>query len=92
MSFAARVSDATNHPGTITGPGVVTVLIKGLPAAVVGDTHACSMPPPTAHPPNPVIKGSASVLIGGRPAVRVGDTTACGAQIITGEPSVLIGG
>ena len=35
---AARVSDRTDHPGLIQGPGVTTVLINGLPAAVVGDT------------------------------------------------------
>jgi uncharacterized Zn-binding protein involved in type VI secretion len=86
---AARVSDPTAHPGVVTGPGIPTVLIAGLPAAVVGDMHTCSLPP---HPPTPFPKGSLTVLIGGRPALRVGDVSGCGAPIIVGAPTVLIGG
>lgn len=100
MPPAARVTDPTSHPqvfptptGIITGPGVATVLIGGLPAAVVGDQQACTLPPNLGGPhPSPVAKGSATVLIGGRPAVRVGDKTACGALILSGTPMVEIGG
>jgi uncharacterized Zn-binding protein involved in type VI secretion len=94
MPPAARVTDLTPHPGVITGPGVSTVLIGNLPAAVVGDLHTCSFPPPAGpHPPSPIVKGSSSVLIGGRPAARVGDLTGCGAAILPpGCPTVLIGG
>lgn len=92
MPFAARVLDPTAHPGLVTGPGVPTVLIGGLPAAVVGDLHTCSMPPPTGpHPPTPFPMGSVSVLIGGRPALRMGDMSGCGAPIIAGAPTVLVG-
>ena len=45
MPFAARVGDPTGHPGVIAGPGVPTVLVGGMPAAVMGDNHICSMPP-----------------------------------------------
>ena len=76
----------------IVGPGVANVLIGGLPAAVVGDLHACSFPPPPVHPPTPLVKGSATVLIGGRPAVRMGDLAGCGAPIVMGMPTVQIGG
>jgi uncharacterized Zn-binding protein involved in type VI secretion len=87
------VGDPTGHPGTIAGPGVPTVLIAGQPAAVVGDTHTCAMPPLAGpHPPTPIALGSATVLIGGRPAARVGDTSGCGAPIVAGAPTVLIGG
>ena len=93
MPPAARVTDPTGHPGLITGPGVPNVLIGGLPAAVMGDTHACSMPPTAGpHPPTPIAKGSATVLIGGRPAARFGDLAGCGAPILGGLPTVLIGG
>lgn len=93
MPPAARVGDPTGHPGTITGPGVPTVLIGGMPAAVVGDLHACSMPPLAGpHPPTPIAKGSVTVLIGGRPAARVGDLSGCGAPIIMGMVTVEIGG
>ncbi|MFG1603688.1 PAAR domain-containing protein [Actinoplanes sp. NPDC049265] len=89
---AARVADMTPHPGVITGPGVPTVLIGGMPAAVVGDLHTCSFPQPP-HPPTPIIPpGSLTVLIGGKPAARVGDKSGCGAPILPpGCPTVLIG-
>jgi uncharacterized Zn-binding protein involved in type VI secretion len=93
MPPAARVGDTTGHPGTISGPGVTTVLIAGQPAAVAGDTHACSMPPTAGpHPPTAIAGGSSSVLIGGRPAARMGDTAGCGAPIVAGAPTVQIGG
>ena len=93
MPPAARLTDPTGHPGIVTGPGVPTVLIGGLPAAVLGDTHTCSMPPAAGpHPPTPIVKGSATVFIGGRPAARMGDLSGCGAPIVMGCPTVLIGG
>lgn len=93
MPPAARVSDPTGHPGMISGPGVATVLIGGMPAAVVGDLHTCSFPPPAGpHPPSPFPKGSTTVLIGGRPALRMGDMAGCGAPIVMGAPTVMIGG
>ena len=72
--------------GPVVGPGVVTVLIGGLPAAVVGDLLVCTGPPDT------IVKGSTTVLIGGRPAARVGDLTAHGGVIVAGFPNVQIGG
>lgn len=92
MPPAARVGDPTGHPGTISGPGVPTVLIGGVPAATVGTLHACAFPGITPHPPSSVVKGSATVLIGGMPAARMGDMTGCGAPILMGAPTVLIGG
>lgn len=93
MLPAARVGDMTGHPGVVTGPGVATVLIGGMPAAVVGDLHTCSFPPPAVHPLTPFPKGSLTVLISGRPALRVGDLSGCGAPILPpGCPTVLIGG
>jgi uncharacterized Zn-binding protein involved in type VI secretion len=91
--FAARVTDQNAHPGTITGPGVANVLIGGLPAAVVGDTHACAMPPLAGpHPPTPLVKGSLTVLIGGRQALRLSDLSGCGSPVVSGMQNVLIGG
>ncbi len=97
---AARITDMQTCPaqtpafpspiphvgGPITGPGVATVLIGGLPAAVMGDTCTCVGPPAT------IVKGSTSVLIGNRPAARMGDQTAHGGTIVGGFPTVLIGG
>lgn len=92
MPAAARVGDPTGHPGVVAGPGVTTVLFASMPAAVAGDLHACSFPPPAVHPPTPFPMGSATVLIGGRPALRVGDVASCGAPIVAGAPTVMVGG
>ena len=94
MPPAARATDSTAHPGVLQPlNAAVTVLIGGLPAATVGTMHTCAFPPPPPHPPTPVVPpGSTSVLIEGRPAARVGDMTGCGAVILTGAPTVQIGG
>ncbi len=93
MPPAARVMDTTTHGGVITGPGVSTVLIGGMPAAVVGDTHVCALPPNTHQPTtSPFPKGSTTVFIGGRPALRTTDMCLCGASSIVGEVTVMIGG
>jgi uncharacterized Zn-binding protein involved in type VI secretion len=75
-------------------PGVPTVLIAGLPAAVVGNPTVCTMPPPVGpHGVTPILPpGCPTVLIGGRPAARLGDLSACGAPIVLGATTVLIGG
>ena len=96
MPPAARLNDLHVCPlvtglvphvgGPIVGPGVPTVLIGGLPAAVVGDMATC------VGPPDSIVMGSASVLIGGKPAARIGDTTAHGGTITLGEFTVIIGG
>lgn len=91
MPAAARFGDTSNHGGTLTGPGVPTVMIGGMPASVAGDLHTCVIPPP--HPPvTPFPMGSTSVLIAGRPALRTSDACGCGAMAAVGEPTVLIGG
>lgn len=72
--------------GPVLGPGVPTVLIGGVPAAVLGDMCICVGPPDT------ILMGSVTVLIGGKPAARLGDPTAHGGTITTGCPTVLIGG
>jgi len=96
MPPAARVGDMHTCPlfdgpkphvgGPIMPPGVPTVLIGGLPAAVVGGMATCVGPPDT------IIKGSATVMIGGMPAARMGDQTAHGGVIVAGFPQVDIGG
>lgn len=93
MPPAARVGDATGHPGVIGPPGVPTVLIGGQPAATVGTLHTCSFPGGPPHPPSTIAPpGCPTVLIGGLPAARLGDLSMCGAPIVMGCPTVLIGG
>lgn len=96
MPPAARVSDMHTCPmfdgpkphvgGPILPPGVPTVLIGGLPAATATGMATCVGPPDT------IVKGSATVLIGGLPAARMGDQTAHGGVIVSGLPTVMIGG
>jgi len=92
---AARVTDATSHGGQIIGPGVPTVKIGGLPAAVVGDQAVCPLADGTVpHVGGPIATGSATVFIGGRPAARAGDLileTGPSSTILPGALSVLIG-
>lgn len=71
--------------GPITGPGCPTVLIGGMPAAVMGDMCVCTGPPDT------IILGSTGVMIGGKPAARMGDSCAHGGSIVLGCMTVLIG-
>jgi uncharacterized Zn-binding protein involved in type VI secretion len=71
--------------GPIIGPGAPTVLIGGMPAAVVGDSATCVGPPDT------IVMGSMGVMLCGKPAARVGDTTSHGGSIAVGFPMVLIG-
>lgn len=99
MGLAARLTDMHICPmqtpglppiphvgGPIVGPGVPTVLIGKMPAAVVGDMLIC------VGPPDSIVKGSATVMIGGKPAARMGDSTAHGGSIVLGCPTVMIGG
>jgi uncharacterized Zn-binding protein involved in type VI secretion len=97
MASAARITDLHTCPlvnpggvphvgGPIVGPGVATVIIGGMPAAVTGDMLVC------IGPPDSIVKGSATVFIGGRPAARQGDLTAHGGVIVAGHPTVQIGG
>ena len=99
MPPAARLTDFHECPmqtpgfppiphvgGPIVGPGVPTVLIEKMPAAVLGDMLVCVGPPDT------IVKGSATVMIGGKPAARMGDQTAHGGEILSGAFTVIIGG
>jgi uncharacterized Zn-binding protein involved in type VI secretion len=97
MPPAARVTDMHTCPmvnpgpvphvgGPILPPGIPTVIVAGMPAAVVGTLCTC------VGPPDSIVKGSTTVVIGGMPAARMGDNTAHGGVIVTGAPTVMIGG
>ena len=95
---AARLTDMTAHGGTITGPGIPTVLIGKMPAATLGDMHVCPMVtpgvPPIPHVGGPITLGSTGVFIGKKPAARMGDMAVCvgpPSSIILGCMTVMIG-
>jgi uncharacterized Zn-binding protein involved in type VI secretion len=74
------------HVGGPISGGCPTVLIGGQPAARI--TYVCTC----AGPPDMIAVGSATVFIGGLPAARQLDLTAHGGLIVSGCPTVLIGG
>jgi uncharacterized Zn-binding protein involved in type VI secretion len=93
---AARVGDGHACPmiepngtphigGPIIGPGCVTVIIEGQPAATEGDSCGC------AGPPDKITSGSSGVFIGGKPAARSGDSCEHGGVVIGGSVTVFIG-
>lgn len=99
MQPAARVADMHTCPmvtpgtppiphvgGPIMPPGHPTVIIGFMPAATVGNMCTC------VGPPDSIVKGSTTVFIGNMPAARMGDMTAHGGVIVSGCPTVLIGG
>jgi uncharacterized Zn-binding protein involved in type VI secretion len=79
---AARLTDVTATGDVVTGPGVPTVIIEGMPAAVVGDMvdgAACV---------GSITVGAFTVLIGGVPAaivssVVVGENPETGVPVAT---------
>jgi uncharacterized Zn-binding protein involved in type VI secretion len=99
MPAAARLTDLHVCPmvipgpvpvphvgGPLLGPGIPTVLVGKLAAAVVGDLLVC------VGPPDAIAMGSTSVMIGGKPAARMGDPTEHGGSVVFGCPTVMIGG
>lgn len=100
MPPAARIGDQTAHGTPLApGPGSATVLIGGQPAwRATADTHICPLLTSGAlpHGSGVVMRGSATVFINGMPAARASDQIieAGGTvnTIVTGDPTVLIGG
>lgn len=84
---ATRLGDSTSHGGTIIS-GSGDVIIDGIPAGRVGDSHACPLP---GHGVNAIASGYTNILINGIPAAAISDFCACGASIVTGSPTVLYG-
>jgi uncharacterized Zn-binding protein involved in type VI secretion len=75
--------------------GCPTVLIGGLPASRIGDSHVCPMVTGIVpHVGGPFILGSFTVLVGGMPQSRVGDMLICVGPPDTaamGQNTVLVG-
>jgi len=87
MHACPMVTGVVPHVGgPILPPCCFTVLTGGMPQARVGDMAACVGPPDT------IAMGSITVFIGGMPAARMGDMTAHGGVIVSGYPTVMIGG
>jgi uncharacterized Zn-binding protein involved in type VI secretion len=98
MPPAARITDMhvcpMATPGVppiphVGGPivmGAPNVLTGELPQARLTDTCIC------VGPPDLLALGSATVLVNGLMAVRMGDLTVHGGTVVSGLPTVMIGG
>ena len=86
LHVCPMVNGVVPHVGGPIITGAPMVIVSGMPAARVTDMLIC------VGPPDVVLTGSSSVLIGGLPAARIGDKTVHGGVIVTGAPTVLIGG
>lgn len=96
--LAARITDMhvcpMVTPGTPPIPHVGGPILTGFPTVIT-----CAMPQSQitnmcmcVGPPDVIVKGSATVLVGGLFAARLGDMTAHGGVIVSGAPTVMIGG
>ncbi len=95
MPPAARISDIHTCPmftglvPHVGGPiitGSPTVVTGKMPQARVGDMATCVGPPDT------IIVGSMTVMVNSMPAARITDKTVHGGVIVSGYPTVIIGG
>ena len=96
MPPAARITDMHVCPavtvlvphvgGPIIPPCAPTVLTGFLPQARVTDLLTC------VGPPDVIQQGSATVVVVQMPAARITDPTVHGGVIVTGCPTVIIGG
>ena len=94
--LAARITDMHVCPmvtgiiphigGPIVAPSSPMILIGNMPVAGLGSLCTCVGPPDT------ILRGSFTVLGGNRPIARLGDNTAHGGFVVSGFPTVLIGG
>jgi uncharacterized Zn-binding protein involved in type VI secretion len=86
MHVCPMVTGVVPHVGGPIITGEPTVIIGMMPSARISDKAVC------AGPMDVIVQGSATVIIGNMPAARIGDMCAHGGNIVTGFPTVLIGG
>jgi uncharacterized Zn-binding protein involved in type VI secretion len=84
--FTPAVPPIPHVGGPVLPPGGAPVLIGGMPAARLADMCFC------VGPPDVIAAGAATVLVGGLPAARLFDQEIHGGLLLTGSPTVLIGG
>ena len=89
MPEAARKTDEIECQGAIgyITAGSPNVFCNGLPLARIGDSCECEI-----HGTVQIATGSGTVFANGAGVARKGDTCTCGAVIVTGSPTVFVGG
>jgi uncharacterized Zn-binding protein involved in type VI secretion len=86
MHVCPMVTGVVPHVGGPISLGSPNVITGNMPQARVTDMCVC------VGPPDVIVKGSMTVLVNSLPAARIGDMTAHGGSIVSGFPTVLIGG
>ncbi len=91
---AARISDMTMHGGMVS-LGSPPILIGGMPAARIGDMHACPMVTVLVpHATGAIVLGAFNVLFSGMPQARMTDMCLCAgppSTVMLGSFNTLIG-
>jgi uncharacterized Zn-binding protein involved in type VI secretion len=80
------VTGVVPHVGGPQVLGAPTVMIAAMPSGGITSQEVC------VGPPDVDLKCSATVLIAGKPADRLADNSAHGGLLVTGAPTVMIGG
>jgi len=96
MPPASRITDIdTGHacfPPTPVITGSPNVITCSMPQARLSDSlvpHGC---PPAPPHPKIIAGGSSTVITNSLPSARIGDSIACGGVLVTGCPTVIMGG
>jgi uncharacterized Zn-binding protein involved in type VI secretion len=81
-------------PGTPPIPHVGGPINSGYPLVFVGKMLCARLSDMAicVGPPDMIVKGSSTVMVGKMPCARIGDMTVHGGAIVTGWPTVLVGG
>jgi len=93
----SRITDiGSGHGSFIPTPAIQgsnNVFAGGLPVFREGDSLA-PHPSVTPSPPHPrkANKGSSTVITNGKGTMRIGDSIDCGGFMMTGYPTVIVGG
>lgn len=94
MPNVIRRNDPNTAGGLANGSVATTVLVNGLPCAVIGTIitpHAPWGPPHPPHDAATITSGVSSVLVEGKPIAIVGSSNSCGHTMAIGSPDVKAG-
>lgn len=79
MRGVIRLHDATDHGGKVISASA-SMLIDGLPVALVGDMVSCPLP---GHGNTPILPGSGSMQSDNRQIALHGFTAGCGCCVLS---------
>lgn len=92
MPGVARLTDSNTTGGVVSSGTADTVLVNGLPCAVVGSVISPHAPWGIPHPPHiapTITAGNDTVIVEGKPIAIQGSPNSCGHSIITSSEDVI---